>query len=359
MASKLSGADSDSVQTDISDSIKTEGSEPVKTEVVSGFVEPAVASESVEPAVASESVDSGLVSDSAMATPLLVSLPSFTGVGSVTRFKDDFSIYASLQGWTVEKQRDVIPLCLSGIARDAYDSFSQVQKGSISTIFTALSDCFSGSSPLDSHLALRDLKFSTSESIDVFVIKLRQLVSRAFPGQPLDGLLFSHFLTALPDEQRAAVVADGVTKFEDAVKKVRNLCSAARVTSTSSSVRQVSADSGFVQQLESRIRELESEVRRLRVQPQPQPRSASSMARGASGPVRPPQGATCHSCGGSSHLRSSCRFRNLTCRQCGRQGHIARVCRGGAPEGNPSALGSGPLPRGAQQVQGPRPAPRQ
>ena len=39
-----------------------------------------------------------------------------------------------------------------------------------------------------------------------------------------------------------------------------------------------------------------------------------------------PASKPCASCGGA-HLRSTCRFRNVTCRHCGKIGHIAKVCR--------------------------------
>ena len=51
----------------------------------------------------------------------LLSLPRFDGVGSLRRFIDDYDRYARLQGWDDGRKLDVLPLTLSGIARDAFD----------------------------------------------------------------------------------------------------------------------------------------------------------------------------------------------------------------------------------------------
>lgn len=37
--------------------------------------------------------------------------------------------------------------------------------------------------------------------------------------------------------------------------------------------------------------------------------------------------SSCFSCGSTDHLRSKCRFRNVTCHKCKKEGHIAKVCR--------------------------------
>lgn len=36
---------------------------------------------------------------------------------------------------------------------------------------------------------------------------------------------------------------------------------------------------------------------------------------------------TCSSCGSSDHLRTNCRFRQVSCHKCQKQGHIAKVCK--------------------------------
>lgn len=51
----------------------------------------------------------------------LLALPQFGGDGSLRRFLDDYDRYARIQGWNDERKLDVLPLTLSGIARDAFD----------------------------------------------------------------------------------------------------------------------------------------------------------------------------------------------------------------------------------------------
>ena len=59
----------------------------------------------------------------------LLSMPQFDGKGSLSRFLDDYDRYARIQGWDDERKLDVLPLTLSGIARDAFEGIpaSQLQ----------------------------------------------------------------------------------------------------------------------------------------------------------------------------------------------------------------------------------------
>ena len=153
-----------------------------------------------------------------------VGLPKFSGdSGLFERFVDDFSIFARLQRWDDDRKRDVFPLCLSGIARNAYDSLSSGQKAEFDLTVAGLKSPFAGRTPIDCHMSLTSLRYDPSEPLDAFVIKLRRLVARAFPGQAQDGLMFNHFLMSLPDDYRVQVVAAGITSFEAAVTKVRRV----------------------------------------------------------------------------------------------------------------------------------------
>ena len=127
----------------------------------------------------------------------------------------------------------------------------------------------------------------------VFVIKLRRLVARAFPGQAQDGLRFNHFLMSLPDDYRVQVVAAGITSFEAAVTKVRNLRSALRVGAAE--VRQLRADPDVVAQLQRRIEELE---RRLELESSGRSRAAPVRnSASPEGPMGAGQRRLCFTCG--------------------------------------------------------------
>ena len=130
-----------------------------------------------------------------MATPpISVGLPSFSGTGSLSRFKDDFETFSALQGWEKEKQASLLPLCLSGIARDAYDSLGPKQKKDVSAAFEQLKAAFPADGVVEAQVQLRSLRFQPGGNLDAFVVQLRLLVSRAFPSTDSGGLLYNYFL---------------------------------------------------------------------------------------------------------------------------------------------------------------------
>ena len=74
-------------------------------------------------------------------------------------------------------------VCLSGIARDAYDAPSYDQKASFELTVTNIWQSFSGHTTIDYHMSLTTLKYDHSEPLDAFIIELRMLVLRVFLGQ--------------------------------------------------------------------------------------------------------------------------------------------------------------------------------
>ena len=258
-----------------------------------------------------------------------ISLPSFDGLSSVQRFLDDFDRFSRLQGWDDAKKLDVFPLCLRGIARDAFDSLRDDQRATFAEVTAGLRASFSSRSSVDHHVALRSLQFDPSGSLDAFVIEFKKLVALAFPGQPSEGLLYNHFLSSLPDDLCAAIIADGICTFDGAVTKVRNMCSAAKRTNAGARtepVRQLAAtaEDSLVARLERRIAELEAKVE----------------ARGR--PSR--QSSGCFACGDSDHFRARCEHKNAVCSKCGRRGHLALVCGRypGNYQGSPRGATGGP-----------------
>ena len=124
---------------------------------------------------------------------LLLGLPRFDGTGSFSRFIDDIKIYGTLQGWDEAKIRSVLPLCLTGIARDAFDAIPRDLRVTLDSTVTELKKNFVDPSTLEKHLQLHNMSYKPSESLDKLVIELKKQVSRAFPDQPHDSLLLNHF----------------------------------------------------------------------------------------------------------------------------------------------------------------------
>ena len=257
-------------------------------------------------------------------------MPGFDGMGSIGRFLSDFERFAVAKGWSEAQRANVFPLTLSGVARDAYDSLSPQQAATFKGAAEGLKAAFSALTVTDYHLALRELKLDPSESLDGFVIRFRKLMALAFPSVSDAGpLLFSHFLATLPADLHAAIVADGITSFEDAVKKVRN------VTASRSFLRRAQPD--VVRRLESgdEVADLKRQVKDLEAKVQalsdPRPRPVS----------RPNHGSrVCLCCGGRNHVRDRCRMRDRACFCCGAIGHLAAMCpQRTSPSGN--AAGSG------------------
>ena len=263
-----------------------------------------------------------------------VGLPTFSGTGSVSRFIADFKTFSTLQDWDVGKQASLMPLCLSGIARDAYDALPVSCKKDVKDVFERLKVIFPSVSIVEAQVRLRSLKFKTGDNLDSFIVQLKGLVSRAFPGTEGDELLFNYFLQSLPTEYQQALVSEGIQSFELAVGKIRNIACAARLAADAQpSVRQVSAEPDSLYQS---VQELKAKLARLE-----QSRYAPPYGGQMSG-----RGRVCFCCGMAGHLQSACRRRHLPCHSCGKVGHLARVC---VQPVNPQRAGMAPDPRPEQR----------
>ena len=116
-------------------------------------------------------------------------LPTFDGKKSFARFTADYQTFAKMESWTADQQRTGLPLCLTGIARDAYDALTTAEKATLPTIYAALSSIFPADTPVSAHVKLRKLEFAPGDDLDSFVVTLRKWVSRSFPSQEKhDGL---------------------------------------------------------------------------------------------------------------------------------------------------------------------------
>lgn len=247
-------------------------------------------------------------------------------MGSLSRFISDFKTFAAFQDWDAAKQASLLPLCLTGVARDAYDCLPEASKKSISLAFEGLKQAFPARGVVEAQVKLRNLKFDPRDDLDAFAIRLKGLVSTAFPGSEADSLFFNYFMQSLPIPFQSRLVSDGVTSFDAALTTVRNMCCADRLNASQPApVRQVLSEADLLRQ---RVEELESKLARLEG--------------GRSSRPSRVERRVCFCCGGEGHVRRDCRSRNSICYVCGVRGHLARVCSAGAA-GNPSgAVGSVP-----------------
>lgn len=201
----------------------------------------------------------------AQQTGVTLGLPTFSGSsGSVSRFLSDFKTFAAFQEWDDAKQASLIPLCLTGVGRDAYDCLPEDSKKSISLVFAGLKKAFPSHGIVEAQVQLRGLCFDPRSDLDVFAVKLKGLVCAAFPDNESDGLLFNYFMQALPVQFQSRLVSDGVTSFEAGLATVRNMCCAARLTvgqaQAAVSVRHVDSETD---QLRRKVEELESKLASL------------------------------------------------------------------------------------------------
>ena len=226
----------------------------------------------------------------------------------------------------------MLPLCLSGVARDVYDCLPEESRKTVSAAFLGLRKAFPSRGVVEAQVQLRAVKFDPNSDLDSFVIRLRGLVAAAFPDSDEEGLLFNYFLQSLPMSFQSKLVSDGVTDFESAVACIRNMCCAARLTGAQAApVRQVSSET---ESLRKRVEELEGQLARLR---RPSPPFSGER--------------TCFCCGRRGHVRRVCRHQRSVCYRCGATGHLSSVCR--AESGNSQWVPATVPPVGpAQQARG-------
>ena len=248
--------------------------------------------------------------------------PLFNGRdGSFSRFVSDFNIFANLQSWSESEHLQYLPLCLTGLAREAFESLTPEQRQTFSVTTEALRQCFAPVSAVEAHAKLQSLSFDPCEPVEVFLIRFKAAVRAAFPGESQDRLLFTYFLSSLPVNIRSEVIAAGCETFDQAVAKTKCVVAASRVAAapvpTSSAevgVRRVGDDSVLAQLL-GRLESLEAKVEQALVKPQP-PQTFKGQS--GSGP--------CYACGRYGHIRTDCRYRSATCHACGKTGHIRPAC---------------------------------
>ena len=170
-----------------------------------------------------------------------VSAPKFSGENSYmfSSFCADYDLFSSAQAWDVDQKLLFFPLCLEGAAKRAYSGLSKAQQGDLTTVQRELKQCFVSPGPVAHHLKLGTLKFvpGSGQSFDLFLIELKSEVGQAFPTCSSDGLLFNYFLGALPPRYQMEIVSGGISNFNVAVEKVRNMLCAEQLESSSASSR--------------------------------------------------------------------------------------------------------------------------
>ena len=291
-----------------------------------------------------------------------MSSPKFggeSGEGLFSRFAADFDTFAAMYAWTDEFKLRFLPLCLTGVARDAFDSLSEAQRGEFKSAISGLRDLFAKPNSLDAHAELGKLRFDPRKPLDSFVIRFNLLIKRAFPGQDLDTVKFNYFLSTLPEAYQTEVISAGITSFSQTVEKIRNMCRAEKRRAAAAggaeaeavTVRRVESESGtqtMLGQILDRIGELEKQVEKQsqsRVNTGSLPRRGAFRGRSGQGPPS----RACYVCGSLGHLAAACRNRGRACYGCGQVGHLAAVCpfRTGNDVGDP---GTGPGSRDPQRT---------
>ena len=277
----------------------------------------------------------------------MTSAPKSTGEGSFVRFLTDLEAFFAFDPNLNDEQRlRFLPLCLVGVARDAFDSLADSQRTTYKEAVEGLKGFFHRPSSVDAHAQLRALKFEyrQSNSLDVFMIKFKKLVHEAFPGSVSDVVLFNCFLDAVPERYKVDIVSQGVTTFAGAVDRTRNVLRGEQLcrdrTPGDSSVRQLTSDEpSALQQILNRLEQLERRVAGVddaNANRSHFGRGSAHRGRGAGGrrggsasaPSAAPR--ACFACGSFSHSRNECRFRNHSCFQCGDVGHLRSQCPGPA-----------------------------
>lgn len=246
--------------------------------------------------------------------------PEFSGVESFSRFESDLETYYTINGFNDELKLRFLPLCLKGVARDAFEALPKESRSTYNQASQALSKCFVKPCALDAHAKLRNLQFDSSMSLDSFIIQFKQLMAVAFPGHISDQVLFHSFLPTLPVRYQEHIISQGSDGFEDAVSKVRNLMRSEHLRVP---VRQVGTETDRLGQILERIEALERRVSQGMVGPG----SSADVERGVRGRRASPRfPRACYCCGSTDHLRAACPLRDTYCSRCGRRGHTVDVC---------------------------------
>ena len=268
-----------------------------------------------------------------------VDAPRFSGVGgrsgAFRRFLDDLDTFFVINGFNDELKLRFLPLCLTAVARDAFEALPPDERATYRTAVAGLCQFFDRSSTLEAHSRLRELKFDTSSPLSTFVVQFKQLARDAFPGISSDQVLFHSFLSTLPPRYQQQIVAAGVSTFDGAVEKVRNLTQSERIPTAVRQVSSVPTDNSLLEQILTRLEQLENRVRRSDDRTPVARGRGANRGRGWSGRDGRPDPSEgdrrcCFACGSLSHLRRACPHRQSRCYRCGEMGHLSRMC----PRGN-------------------------
>ena len=94
-----------------------------------------------------------------------VAAPRFGGDSSFVRYESDLDTFYVLNNFSDDIRLRFLPLTLTGVARDAFDSIPQARKSHYLDALSALKECFNKPDSLDAHSKLRALKFDSRNSI--------------------------------------------------------------------------------------------------------------------------------------------------------------------------------------------------
>lgn len=281
--------------------------------------------------------------------------PKFSGVdardGSFGRFLKDLDTFFVFHKFNDDLKLRFLPLCLTSVARDAFEALPPAERATYKTAEAGLRRLFDQSSSLEAHSRLRELRFDPNTSLNTFVVEFKQLARAAFPGITSEEVFFHSFLMTLPHGYQQQIVASGISTFDGAVEKVRNLIQSERIPTA---VRQVTSDQidrSILEQILRRLEQLESRARVSDDRASVAGGRGADRGRGRAGRSGRPEAdpgeggrRSCFACGSLTHLRRTCPHRRSRCFACGELGHISRVCTRGNGPGH-AVVSANPCPR--------------
>uniref|UniRef100_A0A8R1IUB2 RNA-directed DNA polymerase n=1 Tax=Caenorhabditis japonica TaxID=281687 RepID=A0A8R1IUB2_CAEJA len=259
-------------------------------------------------------VDEPLQPNLRASRPSLRDAPRYDGMGSFATYVRNLNDFLTAYQHTEEDAKRMMPLLLTGSARDALDRIPKdVREGDWRQLVTRLmEEVHPRDRQLVAQTEMNGLR-QQSLSAEVFLRKVREIADVAWPGESnrtvREAIVLANFVNGLKDEVRVQVHRSAVKNVEEA------LCVAKR----EESLMRIGGGDALVEainHLKIATNELllqKAEVNYIRTaQPPPQSRQKN---------------IKCFNCGKPGHYKRDCRSsKPERCHECGGHGHLAEEC---------------------------------